>query len=331
MKHILKQSLLMVPVLVSQSYGLTLSEYKSQMEANNRQMQSYKTSTEASHFKQEGGDVVLAPVFFAQGSYTDDQKPPAIPLLGTRTQTELFTLGFQKKFSTGTSATVSGSLADVKLTGAAFSDPNPSKGSLGISISQSLWKDAFGHATTLRREREQTVYQIESLSMEAQRQQYLVQAEAAFWDLWYLQEEMLVRENSIQRAKRLEGWTSKRLGNGIGDKADLLQAQTLASSRDLQLLMSQDDLVAAKRKVLGFIEKNSETEVKVEGNTGEIAPLETYVFDGGGEDVVSLEAYLSYSQAKLKSTVSKETAEGLKPDLTLEESYATNSQRGLLQ
>ena len=128
--------------LGSISQALTLDEYLNLVKQKNRLFSSYDLSIEASNDKREAGDTVLSPVLSAGYSLTTDKSRPST--LGPERSVEEYSLGVAKQFSTGT---------NVKLVGITDRFNNQttapldqySTGGLGISLTQSLWKNFFGN------------------------------------------------------------------------------------------------------------------------------------------------------------------------------------------
>jgi outer membrane protein TolC len=325
-------------LLVSPGYALTLQEYLNTVSTQNHFLKSLDESLVMSEQKQQAGDLELSPIVFGQAGFVKDDKLPLMPLLGTKTETTSYTLGLSKKFSSGTSAKIQSNIYKLEYydstpagrsAAAAFglNNDQPVSGSVALSLTQSLWKDGFGRGTTLRHRREEMVRNLETAGALAQRQQYLAQAETAYWDLWYLQEEVRVRKSSIDRAKRFESWTSKRLGNGIGDRADMLQAKSLVTQRDLQLSLSEDDLIAAQKKLLDFMETANSSVATVtvtEGDWKSSRDLKSMVASAGGSEIMSFDSHVAYLQTRIKKNSVEEVTESVKPDLSLEAGYTTN-------
>lgn len=307
----------------------------------NGNFKSIQSSLEAARARRQRGDLELSPVLTANAQAVDDKKPTIlgpIVLSGTK-QTEA-SLGIAKKFSTGTQAAVTASISEAttsitSLQPAGTSSTTNAFGALGISLSQSLWKDFFGESTDLRREREVLIEQAESQGLDLQGRQVFVDAEAAFWDHLYLKEELRQREESLARAKRIESWVKNRASNGIGDRADVLNAQGLVAGRELQLLSSQDELKASEERIRDLLEMTQvepmpNFEGHLEGVRSPGAMVDGKMVKAGEKDVgksqvIRLDAYLSVLEAKTKAVVAREVAEGMKPDLVLSGAYKTNS------
>ncbi|PIS10141.1 MAG: TolC family protein [Bdellovibrio sp. CG10_big_fil_rev_8_21_14_0_10_47_8] len=309
--------------------AMTLEQYLETVQNKNRTFSSLRASKEAGNLRYMQGDLELSPQLTAQGSYLDD-KGISYTTSGTvdHNQVRQYSLGLGKKFSTGTQIQVQGSIQAANAEGTTASGTFANEthtGTVGVSLSQSLWKNFFGEATRLRWERESAQRGLEVGGYDLQLKQSLSEAEAAFWDLIYLQQELEIRRSGLERAHKIETWVKKRLNNGIGDRSDALNAQGLTASRELQLLATQDELVAAQKKVADQLELST---------AEQLPPLEANLkiprsdwgqnLKSGQGRVVRLDSYLAVLEARAKSVAAKESKDQLRPDLTLEGQYKTN-------
>lgn len=312
-----------------------LQEFMQKVSERNGNFKSISASRDAAVARRLKGDLELSPVFTASGAFQDDKKPQYLgstALTGTKAQD--LSVGLAKKFSTGTQAQISAGVTETETsyqattgTGAVVNGSmKKAYGALGVSLSQSLWKDFFGNATGLRRDRESMIEKTETRGLDLQSHQVLIEAEGIFWDHVYLKEELRQRQESLNRARRIENWMKGRVSNGIGDRADLLTAQGLSASRELQLLVTADEVKASEKKVRDALElAANEALPELSGNLqGVRSPMQMVESNGSGE-IVRLDAYLSVLEAQTKTLVAREVAEGVKPDLILAGSYKTNS------
>lgn len=316
--------------------AIGLEEYLKMVEGNNRSIQAQDQLLQAAEIRYEQANLELSPVMTGGVSYLDD-KGLNYNTSGvvTHQQVRGYNLGLAKKFSSGTSAAVNANLQTVNSqgtsSGVAFNNENHT-GTLGVTLSQSLWKDFFGRATRLRWQREASLQAQEKTAYSLQKRQSLVDAEGLFWDHMYLKNELQIRKDGLERAKKIEGWVRARLNNGIGDKADELNAQGLVASRELQLIMTQDELTASEKKIADQVraEKNSELP-KLEGNIGSVRNLQTFVESADSKfsnissgKVVRVDSYLASLDASAKQVAADEAKDKMRPDLVLAGQYKTN-------
>lgn len=324
-------SLLLVPV---SAQAMTLDEYLGQVRAKNGMVQSYQSSKEAAASRRIQGDLELSPMLQLKAAKVTDKK---LQIQGTSLVNQLdttdYTLSLAKKFSTGTQAAVSLGVNDLSVDGTNLGvtpaqDLNQSfsTGYLGVSLSQSLWKDFFGNATRLRQERESRIEATELQGLNLQERQTLIEAESTFWEHLYLKEELDQRKQSLDRAKKIEGWVRNRASNGIGDKADVYNSQGLVALRELQLLGTQDEIKASEIKLRDVLElKPGEKLPDFKGDMSKERKLSEFVSGESTGRVVRMDAYLSVLESDVKAIVAREVEDGVRPDLVLEGSYKTNS------
>lgn len=327
---ILTTAFLVLILAISQSASaLTLDEYLREVQKKNKNLLSYEASMEAASIRYEGANLELSPILSAGANYLDDksQNYSAAGAI-THNQVRQYNLGLSKKFSTGTQASVVGAVQAINLEGTTAVGTGIASefhtGTMAFSLSQSLWKDFFGRSTRLRWARESSQREYEKTGYNLQAKQALIAAESAFWDLMYLQQELEIRKASLDRAKKIEGWVRRRASNGIGDRADVLNAQGLVAARELQLLNTQDELKAAEKVFANQMEISADGKIPVlEGKLDQARPLQNFVSGEKGR-VVRLDTYLSVLDAQVKKVSAQESVEKVRPDVVLSGQYKTN-------
>ncbi len=305
----------------AQNSSLTFQKYLEQVRAKNRNILALQASMEAVEGRFALADLSLSPVLIASAKQLDDKANSVSSATLTRTQVKEYSLGIAKAFSSGTSVQVAGVAQQHNLDfSAAPGSQQIGQSGLSVALSQSLWRNFFGHGTRLRWEREGELRGIENLTVRLKLEQALVEAEKLFWDILAGDEELRIRKDSLERARRIGSWVSKRVGNGIGDKADLFNAKALMAARELQLLQAQDESISREK----------ELRLMLEIADGESTPKLAADFRSSNKIAaawqrpVRMDAYLAYLEAQVKSLASEETIDGLRPDLILEGQYKTN-------
>jgi outer membrane protein TolC len=330
MKKVFSLGLILTSLVWAQvSSAMTLDEYLSQVQKKNRNLQSLESSQEAASLRYDANNLELSPILSAGANYIDD-KALNFSTGGnvTHSQVRQYSLGLAKKFSTGTSASIVGSLQAMNLEGTTpTTGPLAAEfhtGTMAFSLTQSLWKDFYGRSTALRWEREASQRQSEKTGYNLQAKQTLISAESAFWDLLYMQNELEIRQASLERAQKIEGWVRRRASNGIGDRADVLNAQGLVAARQLQLISTQDELKAVQKNFALQLElAENEPLPKLDGNLEQVRPLNQFVTGEQGR-IMRLDTYLAVLEAKVKKVSSAESAERVRPDVLLQGQYKTN-------
>lgn len=333
-------------LMATSAQSISLEQYLDLVSHKSKSYQSIEESLRAASTRYDQGDLELSPYLTASGYYQDDKSNQyGVGVLTNHQQLRQYSLGLAKKFSSGTQASVTGNVQAINAQGVASGSPYSAEnhiGTMSFSLSQSLWKDFFGESTRLRWQRESAQKELEISSVELQRRSLLAEAEATYWDLMYYQSELQVRESSLERARKIESWVKSRVENGIGDKADLLNAQGLVASRELQLIGTKDDLKALQEKIrlqMGLnpeeILPNFEGNIKMERKLNDLVDgVRTHTSGDSssgasqttaGSRILRLDAWLTSLEADAKGVLALEAEEKVKPDLTLQTIYKTNS------
>jgi outer membrane protein TolC len=312
---------------VNPAQALDLDGFLAQVKSRHQGLKALQISKEASDERAQAGDISLVPVLSLKGSWLDDKKQPNF--FGAKaSDTTQYTLGLTKKFSSGTTmnlnASAIGSENKEMANPALGAFAKYAQGSLGVAVSQSIWKDFFGASTRLRREREATVAEAEKSGYDLQARQLMIGAESAYWDYIYLKEEISQREESLKRSQKIEAWVRRRTQDGIADRADLLNAQALVATRKLQLLNTQDEMVANQKKVRNILElDDAEALPDLSGKMDSPRDIRIRLKQAGR--IVRLDAYVTHLEAKSRATAAREVEDSFRSDLTLAGSYNTNS------
>ncbi len=319
-------------------HALNLDEFLGEVIAKNRLIQSHEKSKEAAFFRRAANDVILAPVLSLYSVGLDDKKIVLLSPGTNMTWNNTWNYGatLAQSFSTGTQMNVNfgatssvGTLESLTTRVRGFASDSAV---LGLSLSQSLWKNAFGRATRWRLDRESSAEKLARETYDLQTKQLLIEAEGVFWEVLYLREELKQRQESSARARKIESWVKARFSNGIGEKSDVLNAEGLTALRDLQLLQTNDAIAAARKKVNDLVEGNESWVQKIEGDLTKERPLEGLVtrlrdplWTGPSGKKIRLETRLSLLETKMKSLGVEEAKDAMKPDLVLTGGYATNA------
>lgn len=319
----MKKFILLILILSQATSAMTLEEYLTQVKKKNRIYTSTDLSIEASRDRRDAGDIELAPTISATYTRSSDKSQPSA--VAEERKTNEYTLGVSKKFSTGTLISLKGTSAqnDYENPSTGVS-PESSNSTLGVSLSQSLWKNFFGTATRLRRDREEAVNLAETLSLDLKRRSVLIEAEASFWDYVVAQEDLKLKEENFERAKKLDRWTSGRVNNGISDRSDLMNVKALMSLRELELQNARDQLKTEEVRLRQSLDlADGETTPALQANLAQPRPYMEDLLKQ--KNVISIEAYLSVLGAKSKKLASEELTDSFRPDLSLVGGYTTTA------
>ncbi|MFN7905903.1 MAG: TolC family protein [Pseudobdellovibrionaceae bacterium] len=308
----------------SQQPGMTLEQYLNKVKSTNQKIQALSLQVEAAEDRRVAGDFELAPIAGASYSYLSDQSQPQTVQGSTKVLNRTSEIFVSKKFSSGTNAKVFAQGKDFEFVGAAPPLNKYATGSLGFALSQSLWKDFFGSGTRLRQDRESVVAKLETVQAEAELRQVMTDAEIAFWNYLYKLEEKKQRQESLERSSKILNWIKRREADGIADRSDRFNSEALVSTRQLLLLNADDDLKSAEQTMRDFLSLEQSAGLPlISGNIGISRPMKGQF--SKSQKILRADAYLQLLESKSKKMISEEVMDGLRPDLSLQASYETNS------
>lgn len=326
MKRMMSLPAVGLVLMANAAHALSLEEYLAKVVEKNKAFASYRLAKDSAEQKAIAGDVGLLPRLTLSYGALDDKKLPN-SLSARESKATVYSAELAKRFSTGTNVSITANGGEYENPGAIV--PSFAKygtAGLGVSLQQSLWKDAFGSGIRTRHERETYTKLLEQGNLDLQQRNVLLNAEIAFWEYLTLKQDLEVRKQALGRAERLASWMSKRVSDGIADRADYLTMQALVQTRSLQLMNGRDDLVALERKVKDILEVPTTGAMpELNGSLSNRRELANLVARSNSQKVLSYDAYLNLIQAKMKSKVADEVADGYSADLLLEGSYNTNA------
>ncbi|MFM6928417.1 MAG: TolC family protein [Bdellovibrio sp.] len=310
------------------TFAMNLQEYLNAVQSKHRSLKALDIAKEAADDNREAGDISLVPVLTMGASYLNDRNPLGqfAALGASETKITSYNLGLGKKFSSGTAVSVYAQTSEVENSGTVPARyAKMGVGMLGVSLSQSLWKDFFGNSTRLRWERQDAATATAKGSYDLQARGLLVGAEAAYWNYIYARENVGTAKGALERAKKIESWTRRRVNDGISDRADLYQAQALVASRQLFLISGQDELESSTSAIRNFLSlEKADAFPEVVGDISQARPINALI-EGNQGRVVLIEAYLASLEAKARSIAAKEVEDVYRPDLVLSGAYNTNA------
>jgi len=307
------------------SYGsaLTIDEYIQLAKQKNPLLKSYEMSVEASKIKADSSEIDLSPVLSAGYQSSTDQSRPS--MMGTKRESQVYNLGVAKKFTTGTLLKVqaqSGQFDNSNVSLQGFDHYNT--GALSVSVQQSLWKDFFGEGTKVKIDRQRKTAQLEQFSNELQARAVLFDIESNYLDYALAFEDYKLKKANLDRAQKIDKWTSNRVDNGISDRADLMNSKALLALREAQLISAEEELKTQESKLRDNLKINDEEKTpEIQADLTSERPYLSVLKKT--KNVQKIESYLSALESEVKSLVASETEDSLKPDLNVFGSYALTS------
>jgi outer membrane protein TolC len=111
-----------------------------------------------------------------------------------------------------------------------------------ISISQDLWQDFFGRSTRLRWSREGFERRQQVAAALQQLAQLQVDFESLYWDWAEAVRERDLRMKNVTRGQEILKWMRDRFRRSAAENSDVLQAEALLATRELELVTVEQNL-----------------------------------------------------------------------------------------
>ncbi len=239
-----------------------------------------------------------------------------------RTKSRFLDVIYDQAFSTGTlmSATIGHDRGTFDNFG------NRNTGDWEVRLTQSLWRDAFGHFTHLRHRSERAELTNRKMALIYERQLVLVDLEALYWDLSAATKEEQIRIKNIEASKTLKKWTEDRLKRTAAERSDVLQAQALLSSRELDLVTTRNQIEFLRNRLRQvFIDQDKANIVPDLTSLEAERPVQTLIsVPGTAELPQRLDAIVSNSLAEQAELEARQIREQLKPQFDAYVSYGRN-------
>lgn len=265
-------------------------------------------------------DLVLSGQFILQAENLNNDQDAVT--FARRSRSRFIDLIYEKPFSTGTSLSLTTGHDRSRFDG--FGSRNTADWE--VRLTQSLWRDAFGRATKLRHLGEQSELTARKANLTLEKQQLLVQLETLYWNLSLALKEEQIRLENIKISKNLRSWTFDRLKRTAAEKSDVLQAEALLNSRELDLIAVQNQIASIKNELRILIPvEPTHLPVPALEELDEMRSLDDLlVAKGKLETPERLDTVASIYFAEQSENQTQQVAEGLKPDLNAYLAYGQN-------
>jgi len=194
------------------------------------------------------------PFLSASASHTDSEITDARSFLTNDKQITDYGAELRKTFSTGTRLAVSADQSRLETGGTNLFRIPPYSSRVGISVSQSILKNAFGDIdrNTLRHARAgRTV--AEHLH-KRERQLLSLQICEAYWDLHTAGMSYAVGLDSLGRARALLASNRGKLEDGLLDETDILAAEARIATRSVDVLALSNRVEDARDSLRNIIQ-----------------------------------------------------------------------------
>ena len=230
---------------------LTVADYLAQVSARHEGVKAAVRAEEGARGRAEEGEIPLSPTLFVEGEKSLDASPKNFPAAeGQRVERGWVKAGLSKTTTFGATGKVYYAFSRSDLNGAdpAFVRP-PSyyQASPVAEVSVDLWRNAFGRETKAGVAASRHGALARAFGERMGRRRMLAEAEQAYWSLAAARRVEEIAAQSLARAEKLRDWAAKRVASSLADRSELLEAESAARLRALDLRRAEDDRRAAER------------------------------------------------------------------------------------
>lgn len=301
--------------------AITLQELIATASQNSETLKAADKTIQAVRAEINGRDLVLAPRIDAEVASIRENRASLLPI--NRFRSQLLTTTLTKLFATGTqlTATLENNLNENSTQG------QRNVGLWTVGVSQSLLRDGFGRGTSLRHQAEENELQSRTWAAQFQKQSFLVDLEAAYWDLILAMRQEKVALENIQRSSTVEKWTRDRVRRSTAENADLLQAQALTQGRELELRGLRNSIAILQNRMRQLVPGLAPETWKIDLKEIEQArPMEALLVSASGQsEPVRLDTLSASFRSLQANAEADQVNETLRPRL---DAYASYGQSG---
>lgn len=323
-------SLLLVTAAVlsaNPSSAMSLNDYLNQVKQQSLGLKASDQQAEASALSAREADLYFTPKLLANARVGHDGKETfGASVTYDRLKMQNYSLGVSQEFSFGLQTKLMYAIDNTEVEGltapgypssVSFWDATPQ-----LEVTMPLWKDGFGRTARANEELVRQQNEAQKLGSLGQSQSYLVEAEAAYWNLSSAQEVVEVQKRASQAAQSILDYVSRKARMNLGESADVLQAKALVEQTTFQLQQAVNTEKSARRNFNTYMNRGSEETVE---------RLE--VMNYGGLQSIAIPAQkpgnrydvqAAAAQARTAKASSALSAEKNKPQVDLYGSWALN-------
>ncbi len=237
---------------------LSLEAFLYEVKDKNTAVKGAIIQTQSSQLRSQEGQLLLAPTAFINTQVTVDAKIPQTSLISFDNQvTKTVSFGLKQLTSFGLLGSLhydlfsqyyNNPISFVNIPGVPSLVPDSYVNAFPVlELTQSLWSNGMGRSTKATQEQIEAQALSSSYSASFQAKLDLTQAETHYWRLAVARQTITVQSQALNRAKKIYDWNVHQARLHLRDESDVVQAEALLQSRELDLLSSKNEEKSAAR------------------------------------------------------------------------------------
>lgn len=230
---------------------LPLEEFLRMVKRDNQAVRASDLMGSGLLTRQDEGEILLAPTLGLDAGWSADKRETLNPAFqGTSTEGSTYSVSISKLTSFGLSGKFAYGVTNVDIANASLlSMPRYTTASPSVELRQSLWRNGFGSETRAQQALLSASNRLQGHGEIYKSQLQLIDARNAYWRLALARQIVAVQKDVYERAGKIFEWAEGRAKTGLGDRADMLQAQ---ASQDLRRIELRAALEEEKMAALAF-------------------------------------------------------------------------------
>lgn len=304
---------------------LSLDDYLYQVNHHHCGIQGGRKIVRGSQQRVVEANLITRPSLFAEAQYIRNVYNPTFsPIEGNQSEIETGKLGFSEVTPFGLQGKLYYNYQYQNYSGTNplfVNNTNFYSSSPVLEFNLSLWRNFAGRETRATQCLIASQVKFIHYSEQFKITSLLAQAETTYWRLAVAQHVVNIQLASLDRAKRIRAWASKRTRLRLADRADWLQAEAGVDSRRLDLQTSIDELKLAAHafNTMRGMPCDYVPEQLIDFNAALFDQLPTPCFHPIRDDVKAAEQQKNIAVANARLGIEKN-----KPDLDLYATYSFN-------
>jgi len=299
--------------------AMTVDDVIKRSEDNSEVAKAAQKTVESIRLEIKARDLVLGWELNGEASSVHDNRDQVTFAQRSRYDDITFTL--QKLFSTGTTFSLNGSHDNSQYTTLGQRNNEGWE----VRLTQSLWRDAFGHNTHLRWEGEKA----ELVSRQAQAyynlENFYVTVESLYWDLSVAIRQQEVRKKNIENGERLLYWTRERAKNSAAEASDVYQAEALVSQAKLDAINAQNSIDTLKNQLRTYLPNLRSEDIVIDENSlGKIRSVDNLIVKEGSGEPRRLDTISAVYLANQAEATARQVKDSYRPRVDAYVGYGQN-------
>lgn len=229
---------------------LKMEEYLLQVRGNHPGLKGAKEGMSGAEMRANEASTLFHPRFELSATHEVDEKPYYnTQFNGIKAKSDLYEAAILQQTPIGLTAKFGYQFLrrDVEGVNTGFAQPTSYAAAPMLEINFPLWRNGFGTEIRATRDKIKAGAEANYYGERLKFDSIALEAETAYSGLYFARQSTLARKESLEVAKRLLEWVSRRAVNELADDNDLNQARAAYEARELELLKAEREERKAAR------------------------------------------------------------------------------------